>query len=178
MTEDELIAVVRKQTPADDLAPVATPAVIAAVEAEDGHPMPRFLRRLYAEVSNGGFGTNGWECASLSPLPDHYFCDGEDILALYRGFTTPTQDLDETVPPGIVPIMDRGCTMWTLVDFRTPDGRIWIWDGNECCRKLCPTTITSVREYFAEGIAGRPNGPGPPHSQLIRARNTITSRAS
>lgn len=134
MTEDELIAAVRKQTPADNLAPVATPTVISAVEAEVGHPMPRFLRRLYAEVSNGGFGIDGWECASLSPLP----------------------------------IMDRGCTMWTLVDFRTPDGRIWVWDGNECCRKLCPTTITSVREYFAEGIAGRLDGASPLHSQLIR----------
>ncbi|MFF7334950.1 SMI1/KNR4 family protein [Streptomyces sp. NPDC008150] len=168
MTEDELIAAVRKQTPDDNLAPVATPTVISAVEAEVGHPMPRFLRRLYAEVSNGGFGIDGWECASLSPLPDHYFCDGEDILELYRGFTTPTQDPDgETVPHGIVPIMDRGCTMWTLVDFRTPDGRIWVWDGNECCRKLCPTTITSVREYFAEGIAGRLDGASPLHSQLI-----------
>ncbi|MFF6981298.1 SMI1/KNR4 family protein [Streptomyces sp. NPDC008343] len=169
MTEDELIAMVRKQTPADNLAPVAAPTVIAAVEAEVGHPMPRFLRRLYTEVSNGGFGIDGWECASLSPLPDHYFCDGEDILELYRSFTTPTQDPgDETVPPGIVPIMDRGCTMWTLVDFRTPDGRIWVWDGNECCRKLCPTTITSVREYFAEGIAGRLDGPSPLHNHLIR----------
>ncbi|WP_167469429.1 SMI1/KNR4 family protein [Streptomyces rubrogriseus] len=128
MTEDELIAVIRKQTSAGNLAPVATPALIAAVEAEIGHPMPRFLRRLYTEVSNGGFGIDGRECASLSPLPDHYFCDGEDILELYRSFATPAGDPgDETVlPPGIVPIMDRGCTMWTLVDFRTPDGRIWV----------------------------------------------------
>ncbi|WP_079193108.1 SMI1/KNR4 family protein [Streptomyces sp. CB02460] len=169
MTEDELIAAVRKQTPEENLAPVATLTVISAVEAEVGHPMPRFLRRLYAEVSNGGFGIDGWVCASLSPLPDHCFGDGEDILELYRGFTTPTQDPDdETVPHGIVPIMDRGCTMWTLVDFRTPDGRIWVGDGNECCRKLGPTTITSVREYFAEGIAGRLDGASPLRSQLMR----------
>ncbi|MEV8597603.1 SMI1/KNR4 family protein [Streptomyces sp. NPDC052012] len=169
MTEDELITVIRKQTPANNLAPVATTTVIAAVEAEVGHPMPRFLRRLYAEVSNGGFGIDGWECASLSPLPDQYFCDSEDILELYRSFTTPTEDPDdETVPPGIVPIMDRGCTMWTLVDFRTPGGRIWVWDGNECCRRLLPTTIMSVRAYFAEGIAGRLDGPSPLNSQLVR----------
>ncbi|WP_203593964.1 hypothetical protein [Streptomyces sp. SID9124] len=43
-----------------------------------------------------------------------------------------------------------------------------VWDENECRRKLCPTTITSVREYFAEGIAGRLDGASPLHSQLIR----------
>ncbi|MER5481506.1 hypothetical protein ABT026_31715 [Streptomyces sp. NPDC002734] len=64
--------------------------------------------------------------------------------------------------------MDRGCAMWTLVDFRTSDGRVWEWDGNECCGKLCPTTITSVREYFAEGVAGRLDGPNVLSSQLGR----------
>ncbi|MFE1293361.1 SMI1/KNR4 family protein [Streptomyces sp. NPDC058731] len=169
MTDEELIAVIRTQTPAGHLTPVATPSVVAAVEAEVGHPMPPFLRRLYTEVSDGGFGIDGWECASLSPHPDHDFCDAEDILELYRGFTTPTDDPDdETVPPGVVPLMDRGCAMWTLVDFRTPDGRVWVWDGNECCRRLLPTTFTSVREYFAEGVAGRLDGPSPLDSQLVR----------
>ncbi|GGL82530.1 hypothetical protein GCM10010095_79090 [Streptomyces anthocyanicus] len=65
MTEDELIAVISNQTHAGNLAPVATPALIAAVDADVGHPMPRFLRRLHTEVSNGGFGIDGWECASL-----------------------------------------------------------------------------------------------------------------
>ncbi|MEU6162392.1 SMI1/KNR4 family protein [Streptomyces sp. NPDC047130] len=169
MTEDELIAVIRRQTPADVLVPVATPAVLAAVEAEVGHPMPRFLRRLYTEVSNGGFGVDGWKCASLSPLPDHVFCDVEDILELYRMFTRPSDDPDdETVPPGIVPIMDVGCSMWNFVDFRTPGGRVWFWDGNACCRSFLPTTVMSVQEFFAEGVAGRLDGGCPLNSQFVR----------
>ncbi|MFF9324193.1 hypothetical protein ACF1AY_05685 [Streptomyces sp. NPDC014776] len=78
MTDEELIAVIRTQTPAGHLTPVATPSVVAAVEAEVGHPMPPFLRRLL------------------------------------------------------------------------------------------PTTFTSVREYFAEGVAGRLDGPSPLDSQLVR----------
>lgn len=161
ITEDELVAAVRAGTPQDDLTPVATPAQVAAVEAELGFRVPRFLRRLYTEVSNGGFRVDGRPVVSLTPV-DQWFCDFEDVLDAHRSFTGgPGDDPDdEEVPAGLVPVVDRGCCMWTLVDFRTPEGRVWDWDGNECCR-LAPTTITSVEQLFADGLAGRPDGAGP-----------------
>ncbi|MGW1230350.1 hypothetical protein [Streptomyces sp. NPDC002530] len=52
-----------------------------------------------------------------------------------------------------------------VTDFRTLVGRIWVRGGNECSRRLFPTTVTTVREYGAKGIAARLDGPGPLHSQ-------------
>ncbi|MFJ6000186.1 hypothetical protein [Streptomyces sp. NPDC092370] len=57
-----------------------------------------------------------------------WFSDCADITMAYRGFADP-----DVLPPGIVPLLDRGCAMWTLIEFRTADGQLWDWDPSLCC---------------------------------------------
>jgi hypothetical protein len=61
--------------------------------------------------------------------------------------------------------------MWTMVDFRTPQGRIWDWDPKDCCT-ITPTTLT-----LADWLRGWLEGwiiPGP-YSEL-RAHPTSCPR--
>ncbi|MGW5130711.1 SMI1/KNR4 family protein [Streptomyces sp. NPDC004135] len=125
MTDDELVLAVRTHVAGRGLPDPASADDVAAFERVVGHPMPELLRRMYLEVANGGFGP--WEVASLTDTGD-WFSDCADITMAYRGFADP-----DGLPPGIVPLMDRGCAMWTLIDFRTADGQLWDWDPNLCC---------------------------------------------
>lgn len=34
--------------------------------------------------------------------------------------------------------------MWTMIDFSTPEGRLWDWDADDHC-VLVPTTLTLAR---------------------------------
>ncbi|WP_328665300.1 SMI1/KNR4 family protein [Streptomyces sp. NBC_00322] len=137
MTDDELIEAVRAAVTDRDLPPPASPPDAARAEDAIGYPMPQLLRRLYLEVANGGFGP--WQCVSLTDT-GRWYSDEQDIIEAHRLFASSTSDPDfPAAPPGVVPLMDRGCAMWTMVDFDTPEGRIWDWDANECC-VLVPTS--------------------------------------
>ncbi|WP_194292802.1 DUF4240 domain-containing protein [Streptomyces smaragdinus] len=146
-SDDDIIAAVRERVAGRDLPPPASEADVAAFERRVGHPMPTLLRRLYLEVANGGFGI--WECVSLTSVDDRWFSDVEDLTVAYEAFQTLSDDPDhEPVPKGAVPLMDRGCNMWTVLDFGTPQGRIWDWDPHDCCA-FTPTTLA-----FADWIRG------------------------
>ncbi|MGI5414021.1 SMI1/KNR4 family protein [Streptomyces chartreusis] len=126
MTDDELIAAVRERVAHQDLPGPPSVDAVRAVEMLVGQPMPPLLRRLYLEVANGGFGP--WEVVSLTDTGD-WFSDCADLAEAYTEFADPESPL----PPGIVPVMDRGGAMWALIDFRTADGQMWDWDPNLCC---------------------------------------------
>ncbi|WP_158715950.1 hypothetical protein [Streptomyces sp. NRRL B-24720] len=59
MTDDELIAAARSHAGDEELPGPAASEDVAAVERAVGHEMPRLLKRVYLEVSNGGFGPWG-----------------------------------------------------------------------------------------------------------------------
>ncbi|MEU0600878.1 DUF4240 domain-containing protein [Streptomyces sp. NPDC006393] len=141
MTDDELVEAVRTRVADRDLPSPATPDDVAAVERAVGRPMPPLLRRLYLEVANGGFGV--WECLSLTDTGNR-FSDERDMIEAHRLFSMKDDSGIPAIPEGVVPLMDRGCSMWTMIDFSTPEGRVWDWDANDCCR-LVPTTLTLAR---------------------------------
>ncbi|MFJ4512462.1 DUF4240 domain-containing protein [Streptomyces sp. NPDC088816] len=154
MTDDELVEAVRTRVADRDLPPPATPEDVAAIEREVRHPMPQLLRRLYLEVANGGFGV--WQCLSLTDT-GNWYSDEQDMIEAYRRFSS-KDGTDAPAPAGIIPLMDRGCCMWTMIDFSTAEGRIWDWDPNDCC-VLVPTTLS-----FARWLTGWLEGwivPGP-----------------
>ncbi|MGW2082771.1 hypothetical protein ACWCOW_38740 [Streptomyces sp. NPDC001939] len=68
-------------------------------------------------MSNGGFGP--WGVVSLTDSGD-WFSDCVDIAEAYRNFADPESPL----PPGIVPLMDRGGAMPALIDFKAADGQM------------------------------------------------------
>ncbi|MFH8739152.1 SMI1/KNR4 family protein [Streptomyces sp. NPDC017964] len=160
VTDDELILAVREQMASRDLPEPALADDVRAVEQMVGHPMPQLLRRLYLEVANGGFGP--WDVVSLTDTGD-WFSDCADITEAYRDFADPEKGL----PPGIVALMDRGCAMWALIDFRTADGQMWDWDTNLCCTEHALAPLgQSLAEWLTDWLNGTMPDGSYPHREV------------
>ncbi|MEV1026905.1 SMI1/KNR4 family protein [Streptomyces sp. NPDC050264] len=152
MTDDDaLIQAVREQVADRELPDPAGADDARVVEQLVGHPMPALLRRLYLEVANGGFGP--WDVVSLTDTGD-WFSDCADVAEAYRDFADPQSPL----PPGIVPLMDRGCAMWALIDFKTADRQMWDGDPTLCCTEHA---LAPLGQSLAEWLTGRLNGTVP-----------------
>ncbi|WP_326779178.1 SMI1/KNR4 family protein [Streptomyces sp. NBC_01445] len=160
VTDDELIVAVREQIASRELPEPALADDVRAVEQMVGHPMPQLLRRLYREVANGGFGP--WDVVSLTDTGD-WFSDCADITEAYRDFADPEKGL----PPGIVALMDRGCAMWALIDFRTADGQMWDWDPNFCCTEHALAPLgQSLAEWLTDWLNGTIPDGSYPHREV------------
>ena len=149
MTEEEIIAAVRDR--AADLPPTASPKAVSDAEKVIGYPLPRLLRRLYLEVANGGFGPAS---GALGVPGSEWISDWEDILDVYRAFTT--SDPDGLVPEGLIWLVDWGCNIWTLIDCRDSNGWVWGWDpSGSCCldHALFPQQVTLV-DWLASWLDG------------------------
>ncbi|MET7476889.1 SMI1/KNR4 family protein [Streptomyces sp. NPDC005648] len=157
MTDDELVLAVRAHVAGRGLPGPASVKDVAGFEQLVGHPMPDLLKRMYLEVANGGFGPK--KALSLTDT-GHWFSDRADLAMAYQDFAA---DPGYPPPPGIVPLMDRGCAMWTLIDFRTADGQMWDWDPNLCClsHALAPLE-RSLAHWLTDWLRGvMPDGPYP-----------------
>ncbi|MEV6702329.1 SMI1/KNR4 family protein [Streptomyces sp. NPDC051453] len=159
VSDDEFIAAVRAYAANEGLPGPASPEDVAAIERTVGHPMPGLLKRIYLEVCNGGFGP--WEAVSLTDTGD-WFSDCEDINMAYRDFSDPERGL----PSGLVPLMDRGCAMWALVDFKTADGQMWDWDPNLCCKEDALAPLSQpLAEWLADWLRGAMSDGSYPHRE-------------
>ncbi len=120
VTDDQIIQRIREQDREDELPPPAPPEAVAELEAAVGHAMPPLLKRIYLEVADGGFGRWG---EALALAEDYAFSDSSRTLTEYLGWRT-----RPNYPPSVVPLLTWGCNIWSLVDYRTPEGRMWGWD--------------------------------------------------
>ncbi|MER6185850.1 hypothetical protein [Streptomyces sp. NPDC001652] len=120
---------------------------VAAFERVVGHPMPELLKRISLEVANGGF--RPWEVVSVTKTDD-WFSGCSDITMAY------------------VPLIDRGCAMWTLIDFRTADGQMRDWDPNLCCVGHAPApTGQSLAQWLTAWLQGTAHqGPYPERASI------------
>jgi hypothetical protein len=97
----------------------AAPAsAIADAESGLGYPFPALLRRLYAELGNGGFGPG----YGLLGLAGGHTDGGKTALAVKKGW--------KALPPALLPICTWGCGIYSFLDCSTPDGPMWAWDPN------------------------------------------------
>jgi SMI1/KNR4 family protein SUKH-1 len=116
--------------------PLPSPAAeadLVRAEAELGMPLPPSLRRVYAEVSDGGFGP------------------GEGILSVARLVTTyhelrepGAMPSDRMWPESLLPVVDRD-TGWDCVDAAT--GRVIAWDAEGLTER---TSEEHFRRTFVE----------------------------
>ncbi|MER5338482.1 hypothetical protein [Micromonospora sp. NPDC002717] len=89
------------------------------------------------------------------------FSDSERLLVEYlRWRERPNH------APSVVPLLAWGCAIWSLVDFGTPEGRMWGWDPNVRCLEhaLFPEDFT-LAERLCGWLDGRddfPEAPTPP----------------
>jgi hypothetical protein len=158
VTDDELVLAIRTHVAGRGLPGPASTEDVAAFERVVGHPMPDLLKRAYLEVANGGFGP--WRVVSLTETDD-WFSDCADITMAYHAFGGPDGD---ALPSGLVPLMDRGCAMWTLIDFRTSDGQMWDWDPNLCCIRHAPAPLRqSLAQWLTDWLRGQAHAGPCPH---------------
>ncbi|MFD0579678.1 SMI1/KNR4 family protein [Dactylosporangium darangshiense] len=125
MDEEVLAALLAR--PGKEWGAPATPEAVAAAEEALGFALPPLLRRIYLEVANGGFGPH----AAVMGVPGGYV-DAEwiDIVEAYKFFGSGAGPL----PERMMLLLDWGCTFWSLVDCRHPDGMMW---GNEEGELFC-----------------------------------------
>ncbi|WP_157964037.1 hypothetical protein [Actinocorallia populi] len=92
---------------------------VASAEVLVGYPMPMLLKRIYLEVADGRFDDRA-SALSLrgAVIRSHGAADWKDL---------PDEVPDACVqgPAGVVPLRFWGCSVWTHVDWRTPEGRLW-----------------------------------------------------
>jgi hypothetical protein len=153
VTDDEIFEAIRLRVDAGQLTdmPDAEREDPASDEALDhaelviGYPLPPLLRRLYAEVANGGFGPfSGVEGV------DGGHTDGVGMLTDYVEWRD--EEMPEDFParmPGVVSFCDFGCAMWALLDCRTPGGKIMFLDEGT----LHPLDLSLAR-WFELWLAG------------------------
>ncbi|MQY34418.1 hypothetical protein SRB17_23870 [Streptomyces sp. RB17] len=98
--------------------PPATPQALAEAEASIGCPLPPLLRRLYSEVTNGGFGPGQGILGVRGGRPQGNFYD---ITDLHQEGPDPSGK----IPAGFVLLHDWGCTIWSIADFRDPAAPMW-----------------------------------------------------
>jgi hypothetical protein len=99
--------------------PPATDAELDDAEASLGFPIPPLLRRLLAEVGNGGFGPayglEGVESVNANR-------GNPGFVVLHNEFAR-ADDPDNPAwkwPSGLVPLVGRGCNIVDCVDFHSP----------------------------------------------------------
>jgi hypothetical protein len=124
MTEDELLKALRakiaspsarvdmKTIPTPPLYGVATERVLAKEESELGFELPSFLRRLYMEVGNGGFGPGA---GLLGVEGGHGDASGRTLSASYTALCS------EGWPEGVLPLWDWGDGAWSCLNPRSDD---------------------------------------------------------
>jgi hypothetical protein len=156
--DDEILDAIRvrvaqgRATDGRGVRPLPRPASPEAIEEAEriiGYPLPPLLRRIYAEIANGGIGPEG----GIEGLPGGYMSDALDMLQTYIEYQRAEQQPDDSppLPPGVLFFCDFGCAKWALLDCRRPQGQMWWWD----CGDRAKINFT-LSEWLAAWLAGRP----------------------
>jgi hypothetical protein len=137
---DDLIALIAKRagnpktihdmaeglSPAPIIAPKATPDQIAKAEKKLGKVLPPLLKRIYAEIGNGGFGP-GYGLYACDDLID----DAEEDGIIWK--------------KGMLPLLTWGCGILTCVDLTDSKYPIFAFDpGAHCLDNDVEFTLTAA----------------------------------
>ena len=155
MTEDEVFAALEELARHSEWPAPASEAEVQAAERVIGHPVPPFLRTLYLQVANGGFGPEDGVMGVRGGARGPIFAD---IAELYSEGPDPTG----LTPDGLVLIVDWGCSIWTMSDFRATSGNIWSSVEGELIDEHM-----SIAEWLGRSVAEGIEPPGP-HSGRSR----------
>lgn len=129
----------------------------AAAESRLGFRLPRLLRAIYGEISNGGFGES-YGALGLVGGPANE--RGQDSVSLYESYREADPGDEHWLwPEGLLPVFHLGCGMYHCVqclDESLPvvwfepnphsDGEPW----DDSFIPFCP----SLREYLSEWLDG------------------------
>ena len=103
------------------------PTIADYVESQLGFCLPPFLRRLYCEVANGGFGPDYGLIGVFAGHTD----GGKDIVGLYRETQSAKWSRNwPRWPVRALRLLNWGCGMYLVVDCSTPAYRLFHFEPN------------------------------------------------
>lgn len=129
MVAEELVRAFAVIAAERDLPPPATPEAVAECEAACGYAMPWLLNRLFTEVANGGFGPS----SGIYGVRGHEWHSTDIFPDMTEAALEAVDDPEWSRRRWCLPLIDWGCAIMTLVDFRHPAGPLWGWDPHRCC---------------------------------------------
>jgi hypothetical protein len=129
----------------------ADPAAIASLERSLGVALPPFLRRVYLEVADGGFGPG----AGLLGVA----AAGAAYARMREGSELPR---GRAWPDALLPVVERDPGFY-CVDCTSPEGRVVDWDpeelgefsGEKAFAKSFSDEATSVEAWLATWVGGK-----------------------
>ncbi|KYG21793.1 hypothetical protein SE92_17345 [Bradyrhizobium sp. AT1] len=131
--DDLIIAAIRRRlkTKATDLGrpPRAglIPGKTGDMASDERHlrfRLPPLLRRIYADIGNGGFGPGYGLIGLTNGVPDD---TGKTAVEIYEMLRSASE---LAWPDGLLPICHWGCAIYSCVDCLDPDFRMRIFDPN------------------------------------------------
>jgi hypothetical protein len=146
VSDDELIAGIRERIGPLKIRGPLPKARVERCENELGFPLPPFLRRLYLEVGDGGFGPG---CGLIGI--DHSEHEGDETMAISYGEAVEWEGWPQGEwPRKLLFCWDWGCAMWSCVDAATADEEIVHHDSSDGLR----TTTYTIRTLLAAWLDG------------------------
>ncbi len=125
--------------------PPATEAVVRETEAALGFQIPTFLKRVYLEIGNGGFGPG----YGIIGLKGGYPSDAGTLVEAYNGIKRAAEDDSLPWPREYLPFCEWGCTIFSCVDCANPDGNLYRCEACE----LTPVNYT-LEEFMRMWMQG------------------------
>jgi hypothetical protein len=123
-----------------ELFELVSPAAVRAAEDSVGVRFPSFLKRLYLEVGNGGFGPGAGLLGLQGGYPD---ADGRTLVERYRWL------VGQGWPVTLLPMNDWGAAVWSCVDSASPAGAVITSDYMGFVR-----TAFTLRSWFEAWLSG------------------------
>ena len=104
------------------------PVDVAYDERRLGFTLPPLMKRVYAEIGNGGFGPGYGLIGLTNGVPDD---TGETGPTIYESFrSADPNEPNWKWPNGLLPICHWGCAILSCVDCADPNFRMRIFDAN------------------------------------------------
>ena len=130
---------------------------IAAAESRLGFRLPRLLRAIYREISNGGFGESYGFLGLVGGALNE---DGLDSVSLYESYRqADPDDAHWSWPEGLLPVCQLGCAMYHCVQC-LDDASPVVWfepnpheQGSSWDRSFIRFS-PSLREYLSAWLDG------------------------
>jgi SMI1/KNR4 family protein SUKH-1 len=105
-----------------------TPQLLVASEEALGFELPLELKRLYAEIGNGGFGPGYGLLGLLNGATDE---SGETAVQKYAALRNDSvEEGGIPWPTGLLPICNWGCAIYSCINCSTPTYRMELFDPN------------------------------------------------
>ncbi|MET7462019.1 SMI1/KNR4 family protein [Nonomuraea sp. NPDC005501] len=102
--------------------PPISEADLRVRERRIGCELPELLRRVYTEVSNGGFGPS-YDLLSLPPGGHREYEGGPDALEIYEKYPEVSSVLG-------LPLVAAGCSMYWYMSLTQSGNPVCLWDAD------------------------------------------------